>query len=378
MIIDSHAYCFEPADSPHGYTDSRAHLREVQMSQARHHQPAFSIRDFAPGPSDVLDPRADGDLDALPDLNFRVDHAGGRVLWDYQGETYTKHYYPPNLRNLEFTPDSLIGEMDHAGIHRTLLHTNAMLGRSNEYQAECVRRFPDRLLSMAAVDEKLIHTDVDSVIESVTTAIRDLGLHAIKFNANGYIVSDAPWDSGPYAPFWDAVSTLGVPVFITLVTGPSRAREAGPDREGQQGYLGEQRILMRLMERYPDMLFSVTHGFPWRVYLDGDRITVPDEIWKPFENPNLSFEVCFPVRIGDIFDYPYREVWPTMEAMVERIGPRQLMYGTDMPFQNRFCTYPQSRRWLERHFAQSTGLSDTDLALIMGGTAARVLGVDDE
>ena len=56
MTIDSHAYCFEPADSPRGYADSREHLREVQMSHARHHQPAFSIRDFAPGPSDVLDP----------------------------------------------------------------------------------------------------------------------------------------------------------------------------------------------------------------------------------------------------------------------------------------------------------------------------------
>ena len=103
---------------------------------------------------------------------------------------------------------------------------------------------------------------------------------------------------------------------------------------------------------------------------------MPDDIWKPFENPNLSLEVCFPVRIGDIFDYPYREVWPTMEAMVERIGPGQLMYGTDMPFQNRFCTYRQSRDWLERHFASSTGLTSDDLALIMGGTAARVLGVD--
>ena len=376
MIIDSHAYCFEPADSPHGYSDSREHLREVQMSYARHHQPAFRISDRLEGPSDVLDPRGDGDLEALPDVNFRVDRAAGRVLWDYQGETYTKHYYPPNLRNLEFTPDSLIGEMDYAGIDMTLLHTNAMLGRSNEYQAECVGRYPGRLLSMAAVDEKLIHTDVDSVIASGTSAIRDLGLHAIKFNANGYIVSDEPWDSGPYAPFWEAVSTLGVPVFITLVTGPARAREAGPDPEGQRGYLGEQRILMRLMERYPQMVCSLTHGFPWRVYLDGDGFTLPDEIWEPFENPKLSLEVCFPVRIGDIFDYPYREVWPTMEAMVERIGPGQLMYGTDMPFQNRFSTYRQSRHWLERQFAQSTGLSNDDLALIMGGTAARVLGVD--
>ena len=101
-------------------------------------RPTFSTR----GPTETCE--------ALPDVNFRVDRAAGRVLWDYEGETYTKHYYPPNLRNLEFTPDSLIGEMDYAGIDMTLLHTNAMLGRSNEYQAECVRRFPDRLLSMAA------------------------------------------------------------------------------------------------------------------------------------------------------------------------------------------------------------------------------------
>ena len=57
MIIDSHAYCFEPADSPRGYADSREHLLEVQMSYARHHQPAFRISDRVEGPSDVLDPK---------------------------------------------------------------------------------------------------------------------------------------------------------------------------------------------------------------------------------------------------------------------------------------------------------------------------------
>ena len=374
MIIDSHAYCFEPADSPRGYANSQEHLRWVQKAQAGHHQPAFRLRDRVEGPSDVLDPTK-GDLDDLPDVNFRIDRAAGRVLWDHQDETYTKHFYPPNLRNLEFTPDSLIGEMDYAGIDKALLHTNAMLGRSNEYQAECVQRYPDRILSMALLDERLIHTDVDAAIAGVTKAVHDLGLHAIKFGSAGYTVSDEPWDRGLYEKFWEAVSTLGVPVFFTLSTGPARASEAHPDAYGQESYIGELRILMRLMERYPHMLCSITHGFPWRVYLDGDRINLPDEIWEPFENPNLSLEVCFPVRIGDIFDYPYREVWPTMEAMVERIGPRQLMYGTDMPFQNRFCTYRQSRDWLERHFAPSVGMNDQNLALIMGGTATRVLGV---
>ena len=141
MIIDSHAYCFEPADSPRGYAGSREHLRWVQKAQAGHHQPAFRLRDRVEGPSNILDPTG-GSLDDLPDVNFRIDKAAGRVLWDYEGETYTKHFYPPNLRNLEFTPDSLIGEMDYAGIDVALLHTNAMLGRSNEYQAECVAQYP--------------------------------------------------------------------------------------------------------------------------------------------------------------------------------------------------------------------------------------------
>ena len=46
-----------------------------------------------------------------------------------------------------------------------------------------------------------------------------------------------------------------------------------------------------------------------------------------------------------------------------------------MPFQNRFCTYRQSREWMENHFSRETDLSESDLALIMGGTAARVLGL---
>ena len=65
---------------------------------------------------------------------------------------------------------------------------------------------------------------------------------------------------------------------------------------------------------------------------------------------------------------PRREVWPTFETMIERVGPDQLrMWGTDMPFQNRFCTYRQSRVWIEKYCAF---LDQHSLAKIMGGTAA--------
>ena len=142
--------------------------------------------------------------------------------------------------------------------------------------------------------------------------------------------------------------------------------------QARQGYLEEHRTLMRWMQRYPNNVCSLTHGFNWRMYLQGDRLKVENEIWEPFENPNCNLEVCFPVRIGDIFDYPYRQVWPMLERMVERVGPDHLLWGTDMPFQNRFCTYRQSRNWIEEY---CDFLSASDRAAIMGGTAARILGV---
>ena len=116
----------------------------------------------------------------------------------------------------------------------------------------------------------------------------------------------------------------------------------------------------------------LTHGFPWRVFLEGDRIALPDAIWQPFQNRRCNLEVCFPVRLGDLFDFPYREVWPTLEATVDRIGPDHLLWGTDMPFQNRFCTYRQSRVWIEKY---CTFLDKDSLGKIMGGTAARLLGL---
>ena len=371
MIIDSHAYCFEPADSANGYASSEEHLRWVQAGQAGHYMPAFRLRDRSLASSEALAQEGAKGLSAPPNVNLRIDHDAGRVVWTINGEDYTKHYYPPNLRNCEFTPQSLISEMDHAGVDMALLHTNPMLGRDSAYLAECVRAFPDRLRSMAPVDEWRIRDDVDSVIAELTTSITSYGLHAIKFNPNAYLVSSDPWDDGLLRPFWEAATSLNVPIFFSLGPGPGN-HKGESSSENLGGYLDEMRILMRWMDRYPDAVCSITHGFPYRSFLEGGKIRLPDSIWEPFDNPNLSIEVCFPVRIGDIFDFPYDEARPTLEEMVSRIGADRLMWGTDMPFQNRHCTYRQSRDWIEKY---CEFLSPNELELIMGGTTARVLGL---
>lgn len=374
MIIDSHAYCFLAPDSSRGYESSQDHLNWVQAAHASHHQPAFRTIDRQVGPSDVLAPKRIGDFSSLPDLSFRIDHSQGRVLWDYEGQEYTKHFYPPGINNCEFSPHSLITEMDYAGVDLAILHTDPMLVRDSSYLQECISQYPTRFMAMTPVDEWRIHKDIDQVISEVNKGIKDNRLHAIKFNPFGYNESSAPWDGGVYKPFWDSVTDLDVPIFFTLGNGPVDTALDKSDRFGIEGYLGELRILLRWMESYPDSVCSLTHGFPWRLFIDGDKIVLPEEIWEPFKGDNCNLEVCFPVRLGDLFDFPYRAVWPVLDLMVRNIGSDHLLWGTDMPFQNRFCTYRQSREWIEK-YCKFLGRDDIDS--IMGDTAARIMKLDN-
>ena len=153
MIIDAHAYCFPPIDTPAGHANSQAHLNWVQAAHAGHHQPAWRLHDKRPASSQPLAPNGFQDLENLPDVQFRADHLRGRVVWTIDGEDYSKQFFPPNLLNLTYSPHSLIAEMDYAGVDVALLHTDPMLGRDPAYQASCVQLYPDRLRAMTPVDE---------------------------------------------------------------------------------------------------------------------------------------------------------------------------------------------------------------------------------
>jgi predicted TIM-barrel fold metal-dependent hydrolase len=371
IVVDAHAYCFEPVDQPGGYATAAERLRWLQFSHALHHQPAWRVTDRAPSDSTVLlDPTPDDPWRLRTDLDFRPDPARSRMLWTVDGEDVTKIIFPPHLVGLGFGPDQLIAEMDAADVDVALLHTDPSLGRDPAYQAACVRAYPARLRSMASVDEWRLLDELDTVIRETIDAIEVHGLHAIKFHPSLFQRSRGwhgePWEDGPLRPFWEAVIGLRVPVFLTLDGTPG----VGDEREA---YLSELTAVGRWLDRYPDARCGLTHGFPYRAFRDGDGLRFPDAIWDVFSHPNLDLEVSFPVRIGDWWDYPWREVWPALAAMVERIGPDRLMWGTDMPFQGRFCTYRQSRDYLERHCRDLLG--DDGLEMLLGGTARRLLGL---
>jgi predicted TIM-barrel fold metal-dependent hydrolase len=302
---------------------------------------------------------------ADPAAGFRFEAQSMRLVWTAQGEDCTKQVYPLGLPGLGCEAPALVAEMDYSGVDVGLLNVDHTLGRSVEYLANCVHRFPERLISMLPVDEWRAARNPEAVLQSLGKWRTQPGFRAIKYipwyaYRNGVLDR---WDGPQYESFWSGVAELDLPVFFTLAPHPDAGDEVS-------GFIAEMAMLGRLMQSHPSLRCSITHGFPYRALLRGDALVVPDAMWEVFENPRLTLEVGFPVRIGDIFAYPYREVWPVVEEMCVRIGPDRLLWGSDMPFQNRFCTYRQSREWLAEF------LDTSILKAIMGRTAARVLGLD--
>jgi predicted TIM-barrel fold metal-dependent hydrolase len=365
MIVDGHAYCFPPLGDANGFPTPREHLRYLQREMADHHQPAWRLSDRVREGDDSLADPADRTLAGLREVDFRVG-GHGRFVWTARGATYAKQYLPPCLADLAHPPDMLVAQMDYAGIDRAVLHTDHVMGRLNDYLAGCVRRHPRRLLALANLAEWEIERDPERAMAEVTRAY-GLGLRGYQFVVTSryrYGVT-ASWDGPGLRPFWDHVAGLGKPVFFTLTPWPEPTVES---------YLGQLRTWRGWLERYPDVPAVLTHGFPWRLFRDGRRLRLPASLFEPFRAPAARLQLLFHISLGNVWEYPYRELHTAIAQLVDAIGSDRLLWGTDMPNVERFCTYRQTLETFTVHCAGLIG--DADIANIVGGTAARLFGLE--
>ena len=366
MIFDGHAYCFPPLMGAGGFSSPETLRRHLQQAMATHHQSVWRARDRAAADeSGLIDSADSSSLDSLKEAGFRVAKHG-RFEWTVDGEDYVKQYLPPSVADMSYPAESLVAEMDYAGVDKALLHRTPYLGVGNEFITDCVRRFPDRLLGLAHVEEWLVDEDPASAVEEVARAVGEGGLSGLQFLPPQMDLygKTGPWDGPAFRPFWDGIAALGVPVFLSL------KQRRGPQLES---YLEELRTLQRWMGRYPDVPVVVTHGLAWRLFMDRERVSLPEEVWEPFENPNLYLQLLFPIALGAVWDYPMAQVRPTIQECVERIGSGRLMWGTDMPIVTRFWTFRQNIDFIRNY---CDFLTPADRDAILGGTVARLTGAD--
>ncbi len=365
MIYDGHAYCAQDPSLGGGFEDRSEFDRFLQLFMATsRQQPVWRKRDRVPGDaSGLVDPERPWDFDALKEAAFRTAE-NGRVEWDVDGETFVKQALPPWVDHLTFTVDNLVAEMDYVGVDMALLHRTPYMSKSNEFIADCVRAYPDRIQGLAYIEEWLLASDTDACIRKLQHAINDLGLHGYQFMPHHMDLYglDWKWASPTFTPFWDALSDLDIPVFFTLYS------------TNYAEYLEELRTLGRWMERYPDVTVVQTHGFNWRMFADDEKLVVPDEVYDaaPIDNPNYHIQLLFAVFLQRRWDYPMPQILPTMEQMYRRMGPDKLIWGTDIPVSLLWWTYRQNLEFLRSY---CNFIPQSDMDLILGGNMARIMGV---
>ena len=272
------------------------------------------------------------------------------------------------ITDMVYNADMLVAEMDYAGVDMGLLHRTPYLGISNDFIAECCRQHPKRLQGLAYVREWLVPANPQAAVQEVERSVNELGLHGLQFLPSFSLLYgvDEDWDRGGYRPFWNAVASMGIPVFITLVTHQVKTVE---------GFLDQLRVLRRFVESYPDLTVVLTHGLDWLRFVKDDKLEVASAVYDiaPCDCPNFNVQILFAVFLGLFFDYPMPQIKPTLTQMVKRLGTERILWGTDVPILMRYTTYRQSLDQIRLYCMDELG--SEGMAQVLGGNMARIMGV---
>ena len=360
MIIDAHGHAFPPLGGPAGFPSTKEHLRYAQHEMMFHHQP-FRRLDNGEiyNGTNPLFRGEDMTLNGLTSVDFRGG-GFGRYAWTSNGVDYTIQYLPSTLTNLEAPAESMIAQMDLVGVQKAVLHNGHSYGMLNEYLSSCVKKFPDRFWALSLVDEWKI--DNPSEIETLDHSIQNLGLHALWFKS-GQLRTHGRLemiDDPKFYPFWDHVMKIGIPVFWFVT----------PGIPGQQAYMEELMAFGRWKTRYPDIPVMLTHGIPLARFMKNGKVTIPEEVWKVLNSPNMLIEILIPIFQGAMWDYPYSEAQPIIQEYYNRFGAERLAWGSDMPNVERHCTYKQSLNYLRRY---SDFISSSEMDKICGSNVGQLM-----
>ena len=353
MIVDSHLHIFPRMGGAAGHHSREEHMKFIQREISLHHLPVRRESDATI--ADIEQSLLDGQgytINNLTNVSFRGGQFG-RFMWTHEGENYYKQYLPSHMTDLSAPVEQLVAQMNHAGIDKAVLHTGHTYGRLNRLISGAIRRFPDRLWGMALVDEWRINQKTQ--LEALDYALETLRLSGLWFDTRNIYFKGGQYgiNHPANAPFFEHVRAKGIPIFWNC-----------PSPEPTKGsYLKTIEELGIWLSHYPEIPCVLTNGFPFDYFTDATGVNFPNEFWETMDAPNLLVELCFPIIVGGRLEYPYHALWPIVQQFYQKLGAKKLVWGSDMPNVERFCTYRQCLDYLRVY---CDFIPKDDMALICG------------
>ena len=211
---------------------------------------------------------------------------------------------------------------------------------ANDEMAELVSKFPTRFVSAAAC---LPLNDVDAALTELDRAVRDLNFRAVQIYTD---IKGRPLDSPEFAPIFEAVTALNIPMLLHPVRGPDRADYPSEttsrfDSWRVFGWLYDtvsamsRLVFSGLFDRSPEIKIVTHHlgGFaPYaaeRIREGYDKLLLAararNETIPLRQHPYEYFHSFYAdtITIGSV---------PALACGIEFFGVERVVFATDMPF----------------------------------------------
>ncbi len=340
MIVDCHAHVFDHWIGACGHSTRDVHNRYLQRMITRTVASSFRARDGARADTQALYRADDAGWSGLADVDFRVGRFG-QLEFTHAGEDHVIQYMPVGMQEIVAPPElMMLAQMMYAGVDHCVLQAGGAYGAMTVMNASAQQQYPDRMTGLMHVDEAVAGSEGE--LAKVDHAFDVLQLRSLYFNVESMARHGFPWplDAPQMAPFWDKLARRGIVLCLELSSAPSY---------DAAGYLDHIAALRRILAQYRDLKVHLAMSPPVGFFAKNGRYEFPDDLAAVYRHDRLMLEVMFPITYGGVWDYPYPEAQALIESLRDQLGADRLMWGSDMPNVERFCTYRQSLDYVRKY-----------------------------
>jgi predicted TIM-barrel fold metal-dependent hydrolase len=272
---------------------------------------------------------------------------------------------PVGMQEIVAPPELMLANMTYAGVQHAVLQAGGGYGAMNDYNAFAQNQYPAKFTGLLSLDEPRAHTA--EVLAELERAHLRLGLHGVYSALDGFARHgfDIAFDDPRMEPFWSRLDAWRLPVFFEAPAIP---------HYDPPSYVANMVRLKGLMDRWRGIRWVLVMGPPVRLYGMSGCWEFPEEVLAAYRHPNLWIELMFPISWGGVWDYPYPEAQALIRGMRDLLGAEKLVWGSDAPNVERFCTYRQSLDYVRRY---CPFLTAAEKDRILGGNIDGILGISD-
>jgi len=272
-------------------------------------------------------------------------------------------------------PAAQIADMDRLGIDVNVISASTVIQgtawadpqtaldldrRSNDRVAEWVAQYPGRYVGSFTLPLQ----DIDRSLKELERCAKQLKIPVANMCAqyDGVYLGEER-----YAPFWEAANDLGTVVWVH----PDGIRDLWFQQYGMWNSIGQSIEEVKVMtsmvyggvvERYPNIAIVMAHGggyFPHNMgRLDRNVTNRPDSMKNISKKPSaylrsFYYDTC--LYNDDI-----------LAALIKAVGADRIVMGSD---------YPVGEADPVGFVEHCPGITKADVDMIVGGTAAKILGL---